>query len=553
MLHSDKLTRQNFNNSMKHILLSIALFVIFTATAQKTVQDDFEGNGTITSWHGDDCSLDIEYSNPYRMGINTSAIVLRYHDTGGQYANVRFDVSENFDLSEHATFKLKIYIPSSEITGGSPNQISLKLQDGMLGAPWSTQSEIIKPVALNQWQEISFNFKTDNFINLDGGSLPPTQRSDFNRVLLQVNGENNNDQVVAYIDDIEWDGSFKEAAVYDKLIWSDEFEEDGAIDSEKWFHQTKLPIGGSWYNGEIQHYTNRLDNSNVENGVLKIVAKKETFHDQGHTKNYTSARLNSKFAFTYGKVEIKAKLPTGGGTWPALWMLGKNIQEIGAYWQTQGFGTTPWPACGEIDIMEHWGHNQNYVQSAMHTPSSYGGTINHGGQSIPTVSTQFHVYEMLWTADKIVFSVDGNHHYTYNPSVKNAETWPYDADQYFIFNIAIEPTITSSFTQSAMEVEYIRVYQQSVANSPELTEDRNQIKVYPNPVLNEITISLPQTSNNLAQVRIYTLEGKAVLQKNIKAESSNLRIDNLSYLKKGVYILRVQHGELVYSTKLIKQ
>ena len=174
------------------------------------------------------------------------------------------------------------------------------------------------------------------------------------------------------------------------LVWADEFNTDGSIDQEKWFHQTQLPNGYSWYNNELQHYTDEIENTYVSNGTLKIVAIKENYTDQGHTKQYTSARLNSKFAFTYGKVEVRAKLPTGQGTWPAIWTLGKNITEPGAYWFNQGFGTTGWPSCGEIDIMEHWGSNQNYVQSATHTPSSYGGTVNHGGQVLPTASTQFH-------------------------------------------------------------------------------------------------------------------------------------------------------------------
>ena len=130
------------------------------------------------------------------------------------------------------------------------------------------------------------------------------------------------------------------------------------LDSAKWHHQTVIPNGWSWFNGEVQHYTDRLENTYVSDGTPKIVAQKEQFTDQGVTKQYTSARLNSKFAFTYGRVEVRAKMPIGHGTWPAIWMLGKNITERGAYWETQGFGTTSWPACGEIDIMEHWGRNQ---------------------------------------------------------------------------------------------------------------------------------------------------------------------------------------------------
>ena len=252
--------------------------------------------------------------------------------------------------------------------------------------------------------------------------------------------------------------SFSVAQDWD-LIWSDEFNSNGAVNSEKWFHQTQLPNGWGWYNNEQQHYTNRLQNSYVENGKLNIVAIKENFNDQGHTKQYTSARLNSKFAFRYGKVEVRAKLPTGQGTWPAIWTLGKNVTEPGGYWANSGFGNASWPACGEIDIMEHWGTNQNYVQSATHTPSSHGGTINHGGQMISTASSQMHTYGLVWTPEQLIFSVDGVVHYTYNPPVKNAETWPFDAEQYLLLNLAIEQNIAPNFVEDAMEIDYVRVYQ----------------------------------------------------------------------------------------------
>lgn len=251
---------------------------------------------------------------------------------------------------------------------------------------------------------------------------------------------------------------FNSCNVFNNLVWADEFNTNGAVSSANWHHQTQLPNGNSWYNGEVQHYTNRQVNSNVNNGILSIVAKKETFTDQGQTKQYTSARLNSKFAFKYGRVEVRAKLPTGAGTWPAIWMLGKNIIEPGAYWSST-HGTAFWPACGEVDIMEHWGNNQNYVQSAMHTPSSFGGTVNIGGQTVSTASTQFHIYTLEWTSEKMTFSVDGTIHYVYNPAVKDASTWPFDSDQYILLNVAMQPAIDPLFTQSAMEVDYVRVYQ----------------------------------------------------------------------------------------------
>ncbi len=252
----------------------------------------------------------------------------------------------------------------------------------------------------------------------------------------------------------------KSKATFDTLIWSDEFDENGPINSKKWFHQTQLPAGGDWYGGLINHYTNRLENSYVKDGFLNIVAKKEIFSDQGEIKEYTSARLNSKFAFTYGRVEVRAKLPIGVGTWPAIWMLNKNIDEPGAYWQKQGYGTTYWPVCGEVDILEHWGKNQNHIQSAVHTAASAGDdVVNFGGKVLENVSNQFHIYTVEWYKDKMVFSVDGVVHYTYAPTIKDSSTWPFISDQYLLLNIAIESDIDTSFEESTMVVDYIRVYQ----------------------------------------------------------------------------------------------
>ena len=335
------------------------------------------------------------------------------------------------------------------------------------------------------------------------------------------------------------------------LVWSDEFDDDGTtymsgvnnpIDDSKWFHQTKLPNGWGWYNNELQHYTNRIENSYVSDGTLKIVAKKEVFSDQGHTKDYTSARLNSKFAFTYGVVEIRAKLPTGYGTWPAIWTLGKNINEPGAYWQQQGHGSVSWPACGEIDIMEHWGKNQNFIQSAMHTPSSHGATVNHGGRPIPTVSSQFHVYKLEWTAEKMIFSVDDIEHYTYNPAVKNSNTWPFDSDQYILLNIAIESVIESSFTSSALEIDYIRVYQEQP-----LSIDQNnplEIQLYPNPASKRFFID---STIEIDEVNIYDLHGRLVVQR--RPMQKEIRI--VEDLSKGVYLVEIKALDSQSTRRLI--
>jgi beta-glucanase (GH16 family) len=250
-----------------------------------------------------------------------------------------------------------------------------------------------------------------------------------------------------------------------KLVWGDEFNYEGRIDAQKWFHQTIIPNGKSWFNDEIQHYTNRIDNSFVNNGSLKIVVKKEEYFDQNQLKKYTSARINSKFSFTYGRIEIRAKLPVGVGLWPAIWMLGQNINEKGAYWETKGFGNVSWPNCGEIDILEHWGRNKNYVQSALHTPSSFGDTKNFGGRDLSNVNEKYNVYSLDWTKDKMIFSINDTSHYEYAPDHQDSENWPFNNNQYLILNIAVEPTIYPEFLLDEMEIDYIRIYQHEKKNN----------------------------------------------------------------------------------------
>jgi beta-glucanase (GH16 family) len=536
--------------TQKFILYTLLLISPFWVNSQ-TIKDDFEGNGNISQWQGDNCLIKTGFKNPFQTSANSSDKVLEYKDNGGLYANVRFDLAKNLDLSTESIFSFKIYIPSNTISGNQTNQVSLKLQDGKIAEPWSTQTEIIKPLLLDQWQTISFDFAKDKFINLNGGSLPPAQRKDFNRVVIQINGENNKDSVVAYLDDFEHKRTVVAGSIYTKLVWADEFDTDGPVNSNRWFHQTELPNSGSWYNGEIQHYTNRVDNSVVENGNLKIMAKKESYSDQGYTKQYTSARLNSKFAFKYGRVEFRAKLPTGVGTWPAVWMLGKNIDENGAYWDKLGFGYTAWPACGEIDIMEHWGNNQNFVQSAIHTPSSFGNTINLGGQTISTASTAFHVYTLEWTPTKLVFSVDSNIHYTYDPLQKDSKTWPFDAEQYLLINIAIQSNISTSFTQSALEMDYIRVYQESNTSHVSATINNNQL-LYPNPVSNYLILPVENTSESSLPVEIYTTDGKLALRKTVSVENNIIYVNELENLKQGIYCLNYSIGNKSYRSRFIK-
>ena len=229
---------------------------------------------------------------------------------------------------------------------------------------------------------------------------------------------------------------------YTNLVFSDEFNTDGAPDSSKWSYD--LGAGG-WGNAEAQYYTNSANNVIVQGGNLKITAKSENLSGS----SYTSARLKSenKFEFTYGKVEVRAKLPTGGGTWPAIWMLGQN------------YATNTWPACGEIDIMEHKGNEQNKIYGTLHYPGNSGGNGNSNSTMIANASTQFHVYKTIWSPSSVKLYVDDVLFHT----VANNGTLPFNADFFLILNVAMGGTfggaISPSFTQSSMEIDYVRVYQ----------------------------------------------------------------------------------------------
>lgn len=333
--------------------------------------------------------------------------------------------------------------------------------------------------------------------------------------------------------------------VFNDLVWSDEFDESGELNSDKWHHQTQIPAGGNWYNGEVQHYTNRPSNSYVENGVLKIVAIKEPFTDQGVTKQFTSARLNSKFAFTYGRVDIRAKIPINQGSWPALWLLGKNIDEPGGFFSSS-HGTTPWPACGEIDIMEHGitpSQPAGFVQSAVHTPSSFGNTVNHGGTIANNLGSDFHVYSMNWSPNQITFLLDDVAFYTYNPALKNASTWPFTEDQYLLMNIAmggVAGNIPEIFTQATMEIDYVRVFQNTTGI--EHISQRNDFH-FQNPSKGILEI---QSQTAIDKVEIYDIKGRHVLT-TIHANQPIF----LQHLPKGMYVIRAYFKDKVYVKKLV--
>lgn len=237
------------------------------------------------------------------------------------------------------------------------------------------------------------------------------------------------------------------------LVWSDEFTADGLPDSAKWGYDTARNKMW-WFNGEQQYYSNaRTQNSVVSGGTLKVIARKETPPAVGDSggQQYTSARLitRDKQLFTYGYFEVRAKLPCGLGTWPAIWLLGTpEIQ---------------WPKYGEIDIMEQKGFSaadKKVVSGYLHHT---GGSVGNE-TTVADACTSFHNYQLTWTADKIVIGVDNRNYFEYvNPKDGNFNNWPYNGPQFLILNLAMGGNlggpIPTGFVSDQMEVDYVRVYQ----------------------------------------------------------------------------------------------
>ncbi len=233
----------------------------------------------------------------------------------------------------------------------------------------------------------------------------------------------------------------------DVLVWADEFDVDGPPCDANWQYDIGTGENG-WGNGELQYYTDRPENIIVEDGLLKIRAVRENLNGS----EYTSARINSKdlYEFEYGRVEIRAKLPTGGGTWPALWLLGADID------------TNPWPGAGEIDMMEHIGNQQDRIFSTLHFEGMSGADGPGDSFIVDGVSEEFHVYEMIWTPAQIRLIVDGNINFIFFISGE-IPTVTYNKEFFFLMNVAMGGSfggnIDPNFQESTMEVDYIRVYQ----------------------------------------------------------------------------------------------
>lgn len=248
-----------------------------------------------------------------------------------------------------------------------------------------------------------------------------------------------------------------------RLVWSDEFDYTGLPDDTRWDYD----VGGhGWGNQESQYYTrNRTQNARVENDRLIIEAHRENYSGA----QYTSARLVSrnKGDWLYGRIEVRAKLPTGRGTWPAIWMLPTD-------WI---YGNGGWPDNGEIDIMEHVGYDAGQIHATVHVNKYNHQRGNQRGGSITVADAQtaFHVYAIEWTAQQIDFFIDGTQYFQYRNEGVGWTSWPFDHPFHLILNIAIGGSwggaqgIDNSIFPQRFEIDYVRVYENQGAPRVVLT------------------------------------------------------------------------------------
>jgi beta-glucanase (GH16 family) len=258
------------------------------------------------------------------------------------------------------------------------------------------------------------------------------------------------------------DGSADAALAGWKLTWSDEFNgPDGtAVDPTKWTHD----VGGTgWGNGELEYYTDGTQNAVVQGGALVITATKQgasSYKCSYGTCTYTSARLLTKglFAQQYGRFEARAQMPTGKGLWPAIWMLGDNID------------TVSWPACGEIDFMETIGTDIETNHGTLHMPSNYGPSGTYKLPNGASYADAFHTFAIEWAPGTVSFFVDDQLYETQKQSsVPGGDTWEFEHPFFLVMNVAVggqwpgSPDSTTTFPQT-MKVDWVRAYEKASAD-----------------------------------------------------------------------------------------
>ncbi|MBF8150244.1 glycoside hydrolase family 16 protein [Winogradskyella sp. F6397] len=421
---------------------SITVDVLATYTPPQELVDKLIGDGTKV-WR-----LKSETPGHFGLGPVGGGVVSEWYGAGPQEKVGVGMYDDRFIFGNDGTFTHITNINNEDASGTIFGRGGLVSEIGQGGTP---NGDDVENVPYNDYTESfviiapggveTINLGGLGFISYYTGShsYEIFDRSVPNEIILKTTDANNDFDwwFILTSEDESSGGEFN--SVFNDLVWSDEFDVDGAPDAANWTYD--LGAGG-WGNQESQTYTDNAENVIIEDGFLKITAK-------ANGNSYTSARIKSEglYDFTYGRAEIRAKLPSSVGTWPAIWMLGSDYQ------------TNTWPACGEIDIMEQKGQDKNTVLSTVHHPAVSPGAGDSASTQLTTSTTEFHLYSVEWTAQSITFLVDNEVFHT----IENSANLPFHSDFFFILNVAmggtLGGTIDPNFTEDSMEVDYVRVYQ----------------------------------------------------------------------------------------------
>jgi len=323
------------------------------------------------------------------------------------------------------------------------------------------------------------------------------------------------------------------------LLWSDEFN-GTSLDANKWVYEVG---GGGWGNNELQYYQSGTANTTVSNGTLKIIAKKQSVGGY----QYTSARIKTqgKYSVQYGNIQGRMRVPMGQGLWPAFWMLGNNITSVG------------WPACGEIDIMEHVNSESN-VYGTIHWDA--GGHASYSG-SYATTPQNWHVYSINWSSNNIRWYVDGVQYHVANIQNSINSTEEFHRPFFFILNLAVggnwpgAPNGTTPFP-ATFEIDYVRVYSADMSlNDKVATEVATPtsaaefaVSLYPNPASNGfVQVKLSNRIDNTTKVSLIDMQGRLVWSGSFAGDDFRISTDQLT---PGYYNVLITNGSNTIARKL---
>ena len=504
-------------------LYSFLIFGLLNNVNSQTLPIDFE---TTTSWFAFDGASFATVSNPYVDSENPSDNVGRMIKGAGQnWAGAYLTLGSSMDLFNNDTFSIKVR--SSKLN----TRLLLKVENSS-----NTSTNYEKEITMtkyNEWETLTFDYS----------QIP---NENYDRIVLifdlGVTG-NGSSSFTYYVDDISLyslngppepcdsnlTGNVPSSFNYE-LVWADEFTEDGELCHENWTYDLGTGSQG-WGNFEAQSYTNNSENVRKENGILKITAIKSG-------NSYTSARVKTKnlFDFTYGRIEIRAKLPSTAGTWPAVWLLGSNINEVS------------WPQCGEIDIIEQFSNKQENMSTAhwySNGNAQYGLSVNNS-----TLTSSFNTFRLDWTPTSITAYLNDSQYWVMSTNA----TMPFFDNFFLIANLALggnkgAGNIDPNFTEDSLEIDYIRVYQTSsgsVLSSEIINGNQNIINYYKS--YGEWYFK--STTDVINDIFIYDISGRLIQKHHVEEKVAKINSKNI---ENGLHFIQLSGNFGIQTIKILNK